>query len=958
MKNLNSDDLSNSLASATKSPGKCAKCGATTRLEGGVCVSCLLREGLEAGVSRAEFEGVMAEVNVPDTEWHLGNYEILDEIARGGMGVIYRARQRHSHRIVAVKRVLSYQADSHETLIRFRREAEAVASLDHPNILPIYEVSESEDGLPFFSMKFAVGGSLRDWASSLRNEPRKCVQVMAKVARAVEYAHGKGILHRDLKPGNILLDAGGEPLVSDFGLAKWLNADTDLTKSLTTFGTPGYIAPEQAEAAARDLTRAADVYSLGAILFDLLTGRPPFLGDNPLSVIRQAAEKPAPRLRSIEPSLDRDLETICARSLERDPKARYQSAGDLATDLERWLDGKPIIARPVSPLARIWRWSRRNPKLVATGVGGLLLGAAAIWFFRGELVRESQFNPPEKSIAILPFENLSEEKANAYFAEGIQDEILTRLATVRDLKVISRTSTAKYQSKPDNLKTVAQELGVSNILEGAVQKAGDKARVNVQLIDARADTHLWAKSYDRDLKDVLGIESEVSREIADALQAKLSPSESQVLASTRTHDTEAYDLFLRGEYELHQARRYPTADAYDRADAFYRQALARDANFADAAAELACSRLSRHQFISHLTAKELEEVKWIIDRALVLAPNSLEAHLDLGLFFYWGHGQYENALAEFTRTLELQPNNVSARRYSGAVCRRRGEWERALADLQQAQELDPRDAGIADQIGVTYQALRLWKDAERADLRALAIDPHDVLAAAYLLTTRLNATGDVDSARRALDGFPEATKSLTLSFLSGNNDIGEIIDIWVYLDVIQRRFTVAFQEFEKVGVKNDDRPQLWRLAGRVILRVLAGQTEAAKSAAEEARPLLEARLSQRPDDTVAMTELSWVYLALGRNSDALRLSRQAADSMPIEKDAVEGPGFQHGLAQIEARAGAPEEAIKRLRRLLSIPAGQVVSIALLKIDPVWDPIRNRPDFQQLLSGPEQIGPNK
>ena len=180
----------------------------------------------------------------------------------------------------------------------------------------------------------------------------------------------------------------------------------------------------------------------------------------------------------------------------------------------------------------------------------------------------------------------------------------------------------------------------------------------------------------------------------------------------------------------------------------------------------------------------------------------------------------------------------------------------------------------------------------------------------------------------------------------------------LYLDVIQRRFTVAFQEFEKVGAKKDDRPQLWRLAGRVILRVLAGQTEAAKSAAEEARPLLEARLSQRPDDTVAMTELSWVYLALGRNSDALRLPRQAADSMPIEKDAVEGPGFQHGLAQIEARAGAPEEAVKGLRPLLSMPAGWLVSIALLKIDPVWDPIRNRPDFQQLLSGPEQIGPNK
>src|SRR6266705_1296700 len=204
----NSDGPSDSLPSATKSPVKCEKCGATTRLDTGVCVSCLLREGLEAvgEVSRAAFESVLAEVDVPDKQWHLGNYQILEEIGRGGMGVIYRACQRHSRRIVAVKRVLSYHADSHEMFERFRREAEAVASLDHPNILPIYEVSESEDGLPFFSMKFATGGSLREAGSSLRNEPRKCVQLMAKVARAVEYAHGRGILHRDIKPGNILLN--------------------------------------------------------------------------------------------------------------------------------------------------------------------------------------------------------------------------------------------------------------------------------------------------------------------------------------------------------------------------------------------------------------------------------------------------------------------------------------------------------------------------------------------------------------------------------------------------------------------------------------------------------------------------------------------------------------------------------------------------------------------------------
>jgi TolB-like protein/Tfp pilus assembly protein PilF len=564
---------------------------------------------------------------------------------------------------------------------------------------------------------------------------------------------------------------------------------------------------------------------------------------------------------------------------------------------------------------------------------------------------------PEKSIAVLPFENLSDEKENAYFAEGIQNEILTRLATVRDLKVISRTSTAKYQSKPDNLKTVAQELGVSTILEGAVQKVGDKVRVNVQLIDARADTHLWAKSYDRDLRDVLGVESEVSQEIADALQANLSPSESHVLASARTQDTEAYDLFLRGEYEFHHADSSLAVDAHDRADAFYRQALARDPKFAEAAAELARSRLSRHWNVSPLAPAELEEVKSIIDRALAVAPNSPEAHLALGLFFYWGHRQYENALTEFNRTLELQPNNALARHYYASVYRRRGEWERSLAEFQRAQELDPRNALFPDNIGATYAALRQWKDAERAGLRALAIDPYNMSAALNLLTTRLNATGDVDSARRAFDGFPEAIKVSPLSGFDENGDVAAIIDTRVYLDVMERRFTDAFLALEK-EVGNDARGPLRQLAGRAAIHVLAGEPGAAKSAGEEALPLLEARLREQPDDTFAMTGLSWVYLALGRNADALRLSRQAADSIPIEKDAMTGTTFQSGLAQIEARAGTPEEAIKRLRRLLSIPAGRAASIALLKIDLVWDPIRNRPDFQQLVSGPEQIGPNK
>src|ERR1700760_57303 len=263
-----------------KEPGTCPECGSASRVGRSLCLSCLLSAGVGAngrngdGSTAAKakeetLDDLLGELDVCDADWRIGNYQILEEIGRGGMGVIYRARQRHSRRIVALKRILSYHADSQETLARFRRESQAAASLDHPNILPIYEVSECDDGLPFFSMKFAGGGSLLDAAPALRGEPRRSVALMAKIARAVQYAHGQGILHRDLKPGNILLDGRGEPLVSDFGLAKWLDTTTDLTRSLTIFGTPGYIAPEQAQGRTHDLTPAAVIYSLGAILFDL-----------------------------------------------------------------------------------------------------------------------------------------------------------------------------------------------------------------------------------------------------------------------------------------------------------------------------------------------------------------------------------------------------------------------------------------------------------------------------------------------------------------------------------------------------------------------------------------------------------------------------------------------------------------------------------------------------------------
>src|SRR4029077_7275939 len=765
--------------------GTCAKCGSASRVGRGLCLKCLLSSGIDTNGEHSPGEptldDLLRDIQGQDADWLLGNYQILEEIGRGGMGVIYRARQRHSRRIVALKRILSYHADSQDTLMRFRREAQAAANLDHPNILPIYEVGESHDGLPFFSMKFAGGGSLLEAAPALGSEPRRAVALMAKVARAVQYAHGQGILHRDLKPGNILLDGSGEPLVSDFGLAKWLETSSHLTRTLTIFGTPGYIAPEQVNGSAGKLGPASDVYSLGAILFDLLTGQTPFTGENALKTIQQATEKPAPKLRTLTPALDRDLETICAKCLERDPNARYRSAGELADDLERWLHGRSIVARPVSPPVHVWRWVRRNP--IVAGMSALLLAlaiAVGVLIWKNE-VAVKDAGPPA-GIAIVPFESLSPDKENTFFADGLYDGISTKLAKVARLKIISHNSVAKYRGA-HNAQEIGRALNVAHILVGTVRRDAGRIHLNVQLIDTRDDSRVWSEEYDRDLNDVFALQTQIAQKIADRLGARVSSTERAAIDEPPTTDLVAYDAYLRAK-DLINDLSFSTRQNEDLSQAaqLLDHAVARDPSFLDAYCQLA----GAHDRIYFLgfdhTAARLKSSETVIQSILRLRPGSGEAHLAVAQHHYWAYADYDQAKQELILAKQTLPNESRIPLLAAYIDRRQGNWDKSLEEMKQALELNPRDFSILQQIALTYEALRRYKDMAASLDRVLAMAPKDVHSRVRRSLVDLEERADPGLFLGAVDAILAEDANASLCF----------VNPWLFL-VLRARDPIAIQ---------------------------------------------------------------------------------------------------------------------------------------------------------------------
>lgn len=873
-----------------KEPAPCPQCGSTSRVGRGLCLNCLLYRGLgEETYDNETLESVLDDVDVRDADWRLGNYQILEEIGRGGMGVIYRGRQRHSRRIVAVKRILAYHADSRETLVRFRREAEAAASLDHPNILPIYEVGESDDGLPYFSMKLATGGSLLESHIALHKDPRRSVSLMVKVTRAVQCAHAHGILHRDLKPGNILLDGRGEPMVSDFGLAKWLDTKSDLTRTLTIFGTPGYIAPEQAHGPAADLKPTADIYSLGAILFDLLAGRPPFIGEHALSVIQQAADKSAPKLRSLNPNLDRDLETICARCLDREPGARYQSAGDLAEDLEHWIEGRPIIARPVSPPVRVWRWSKRNPKLAGSLVAAVLLGVigvtAAISSSRlssvvqnAELVRHS--------IVVTPFEDLEDLDGlsnTSPSSKAVTNAFAAALTQTKGIRASnSRTENVDPWSAED-WKKIGEAAGARFVLSGSVRQREGKHRIVVHLIETASGSVMTTCLQDvasysdagkaslNKISDVLGVANAPGPAVSQtnsfiALDGDVNEIGATKSSSARGYYERGKELFLRNNLP-------DLARAIDS----FRAAIEIDRNYPQAYAMLASASSFRASFESN--GRWLDQSDTALATALRLAPTLPETQTARANNLL-RHSHVRAAIDAFLGAYELDSGNARAAANAGYVYDAVGRPDLAIRWFEKATRREVRPI-YADNIGDAWTNLGDYEKAEQSYKTAGIFRP-DLPVAALGFAKIALFRGDYEAARKecetARTKYKDNPQPLVMSAL---------------IEFLSRHFDAAEKLYREACALGRTRGVDFPGSVRFISALGCMQKHSTAHASEgmklleKSRTLDEKEIASAPENSNLLYSLAADEAALGKNAAAITALNNAIDAGWIDYRSLE-----------------------------------------------------------------------
>ena len=680
----------------------------------------------------------------------ISHYNILEKLGEGGMGVVYKAEDIKLKRTVALKFLPSHSKISEQDRARFLQEAQAAAGLNHPNICVIHAIEEDNEQ-QFIVMECLDGATLREKIAGGALPIKQAVDYAVQIGEALQEAHDKGIVHRDIKADNIMINSKGQVKVMDFGLAK-LKGAAKLTRTSSTVGTLAYMAPEQIQGGVVDAR--SDLFSFGVLLYEMLTAHFPFRGEHEAAMMYSILNEDPEPLQKYLPDASPEIQNIIDKALEKDPEVRYQTCQDIVVDLRRiqrkstrinrgageesigsehareqsrvFSPGSSVANRPpaehsIKPSLTPYRkliWS------VGPVIGLIVIVGMYFIFLRGNSTASNM-----KSIAVLPFENLSPDKNNTYFVDGIQDEIQTNLSKIHDLKVIARSSSEKYGTRPSDLHTIGSQLGVATVLEGSVQRAEDQVHINVQLIDVSNEAQIWAQSYSREIKDVFSVETEVAETIASALKAQLLPEEKALVKSVPTNNPKAYDLYLRAGYLLDQyGEGEGGAGPLLETERLCMVAVGLDPTFA-----LAWARMSyAHSFaywdhINH-SPDQIDSARIFAQKALDLQPDLPEAHLSMGYVYYWGHRDYSPALKEFKQAEEALPNNADVAAAIAFIHRRRGEWQDALEGLTRATELDPRNAHWLLEKGTTLAAFGRYEEAIASVDQSSAIRPDMQLA--------------------------------------------------------------------------------------------------------------------------------------------------------------------------------------------------------------------------------------
>jgi serine/threonine protein kinase len=861
------------------------------------------------------------------------------ELGAGAMATTYRARDTVLNSVVALKVIDRRVAQNPGARSRFLREARTAAQIRHPNVARVSHYGE-QDGECFYVMELVEGETLE--AKVRREGPMPltlALEVIEQAARALAAAEACGLVHRDIKPSNIMLesDPGGcAPIVKviDYGIAKILNpeAERGAEQTQTGFiGTPAFASPEQfAQSGETRLDTRSDIYSLGVTFWYLLSGRVPFVGRT-LEEIRerQAESLPVDQLKGLD--VPARIFALLKSMLAPDPKDRPQSARELLSSVHR-------CHSKFSAEARL----RRRRFAVLAAVATLILVAIAFgtWLYQ----HAQSSTQMERSIAVLPFENLSDDKENAYLAEGIQDEILTRLSKVGDLRVISRNSTQHYKNKPENLREIAKQLGVAHFLEGSVQKSAGTVRVNVQLIEAANNSPLWADTIDRALTDILSVESEVAITVADQLRAKLTGEEAQVIAAKPTDDPQAYDAYLRGlAYTL-------SSGGFEPANVIPAQQYLKEAVRIDPKFSLGWALLSSVDSAGYITATLprttalRDEARIAAETAFGLQPNLGEAVSAKAFYHYVFLKDYDTALRYFKQAARLLPGDSRIPEALAFVERRRGRWEQSDAYFNRAERLDPRNVRIIGQHAVLYKMLRRFPDAVRKYEDVLNITPDDPQPVARQAAI-FQAMGDL----------PRASALLTP--LYSRADDGGTMNTQVYQAILERRTAPIIPRLKEMLSKPDSAPgdseddlRFWLGWAQDI----AGDRAGAHESWTQTKNELESSLKEQPESYILIGELALTEMKLGENASAMTLAERGLAANPIEKDAATGPWPLEVFARVAAATGDHDRSIAALKKLLSIPyEGPLPSHIpltpeLLKLDPMFDPLRNDPRFKALI----------